>query len=441
MYLWGIGGTMFELQSPIDVQLEMFDDDMFDLSYEDPRPDKIVEFTISGFTISEPYHVETKRGKDYGKAPLVTVRTTNGSEFSGLRGFLRFTDPAPREYEVYAYRKNNSFSRNDPTIKIDKYNCVGYRVEGSINSFGSKEQDLSIYTISPEGHVSKHMVGSLTAVIKTMDTKTVVHSNLGEYYDRVTNLDINTDGKMEVTTQTGQSFANIGHISPYSNGLSDITYVLRDTDGNPVYRTNKIQNVMGKRYTVYRTDQSLASVEERKYIYPNILGFYWKEDSDTLSLIQAKESGSRMQKFISDPDVIKVYDHLKERTISLDQIKLLSELETERTASQENTEERLRSAVKNVSYTDDDLAMMLNELSNENGVLSAELVDDDYQLLREADEDFNVIVQYLIQYNWAGFYQSTDDLLSDKFIEEVNDDSIEGDIDPIVEDGATELVI
>lgn len=432
---------MFTLQSPTDVQLEMFDDDTVNLEQADPQPDKIVEFTISEFTISEPYRVETKRGTDYGKAPMVTIRTEDGSEYSGIRGFLRFTDSAPQKYEVFAYRENNAFSPNDPTIRMDTYTCVGYQVDGSINSFGSKEQDLGIYVISQEGHVSKHLLGSLTAVIKTADTRTVVYSNLDEYYDRVTNLGVNTAGEMEVTTKTGDTFSDICHISPYSEGMSDITFVLRDTDGKPVYRTNKLQNVDGKRYTIYQKDYSLASVDERIYIYPNVLGFNWKEDSDTLSVIQAKESGSRMNRFISDPDDLQVYDHLKERTISLDQIKLLSELETEHVASQEDTETRLRSAINNVSYSDDDLAMMLNELSNKNGVLSAEFTDTDYQLLREADEDFNVIVQYLIQYNWASFYHNVEDLLSEEFTDEVNDASIEGDIDPIVEDGATELVI
>jgi len=126
--------------------------------------------------------------------------------------------------------------------------------------------------------------------------------------------------------------------------------------------------------------------------------------------------------------------------LTLDKLKLLSELETETPIPSINIEERLREAVQNVSYSDKDLAMLLNELSTENGVLTTETIDEDYQLLREADEHFNCIVQYLIQYNWASFQRITDDLLSEEFIATVDMNSIEGSPDPIIESGSTEIV-
>jgi hypothetical protein len=426
---------MMKFEEPQDITIEQFENPP-SVEKSHPTPDKVISFTVTELEITSAYTIESNSGtrSDTFVSPVLSLTTADGSSYTDISGFPCVEDFSGPEYTVYTYDRGTSV--NGPSIQIKEHSCIGFSIEGKINSFGSKEKRMVLYQMSSEGYLNKYPLGSTECICLNTETRNVEYSNIDSFMDSIAESPQRESGSMDVTTGSETTVSNVYQVVPHLSEGWDSTFVLRGKNGNELYTTNKIKDVVNKRYTAY------IERDDRRTIIPTVIGFSWDETNESVIIAYVKDSGSVSVKTrISEGAETKIYDHINQREITENQIRMLNELEGTNTIPRLDTNQKLRTAVKELSYTDEEFMLFLRELDNEEGALSADSFDQDYQSLIDADEHFRFIVQYLIEYNTASFLRITGDLLDDEISETLQDISIDGDSQPVTKQIRTEVCI
>lgn len=420
---------MLTLDSPTDIELETFDRPIR-ADEERPIPDtKQTIQSVTGIEVVDPYR---HRRNDKYIQPTITIHTEETTH-KNVHGFARFKNGPETNIQYTMYKTKKSVYSNSTDITVSTVDADGFSIiEVDESLFGkSKMVDrLRTYHISDDGYLSTQTHNNTVGIIKDKDTGAVLYHNMAEYKNTCQNASVKDPKPMTVTTGSGKIVSGVYNITNHKTEDSNLmgTFVCRDKNGNQLYITNKIKDVDGKRYTVYQNRTDMGRVS----IHRNVLGFSQKSPEHKIRMVNIHNNTPTVS--YRDPGSIQIYDHFTECALDVDNISLLSELESDEDIGhnvQNITESVVESAVVNLSYSDDDLLMYLKELSKENGVLTNSPTDGDYMSLVDNDPNLNIIVQFLTEYNMAAFLRITSKHLSDDMCEELQQIELGGVAQPV----------